>query len=58
MSSRWGCEEELRKVAEKLHAYAYDLEKAADALELIRKTDSLKDERARAISWAKGWMPK
>lgn len=59
MSSSYGCELELRDMAEKLHGEAYDLEKAADLLEELRNEDNYKEREDKLGSlkkWAKDWL--
>ena len=59
MSTSWSCEQELRKMAEELHGQAYELEQAADLLQLMRDTESQESTMAKIKSlklWAAGWI--
>jgi len=56
MSDSSSCEFELRQIADKLHAQAYELEAAADALLILRNADYEKDKIATAKNWAKSWL--
>jgi hypothetical protein len=46
---------ELRNLAEELHREAYDLERAADVLRILREYPH-KDKVQSARAWAKWWM--
>ena len=56
MSTSWNCEQDLRDLATKLHADAYDLEKAADVLAVLRDAENRSAEIAAAKRYAKDWM--
>ena len=56
MSSSYGAESSLRELASKLHDEAYDLEKAADVLKVLRDSEEHQAEIKSAKSWAKDWM--
>lgn len=56
MSDSYSCENKLREIASQLHAEAYDLEKAADILKLLRDSDERLAEIKQARQWAKDWM--
>ena len=59
MSTSLSCETELREIADELRSQAYDLEKAADVLQVLRDEEKSKEMREKiksAKEWAKGWM--
>ncbi len=59
MSSSYSCECELREMAEKLRKDAYELEQAADLLELLRDSENskLREEKIKGLKdWAKSWI--
>lgn len=56
MSTSYNCEGKLRELADKLHDKAYELEKAADVLRVLREADDFKLDIIEAKKWAKDWM--
>lgn len=56
MSDSYGCEHELRKIAEELHAQAYDLETAADVLRDLREDEGRAEKIKFVKTWAMDWM--
>lgn len=56
MSGSYSCEAELRKIAEGLHAQAYELEQAADVLATLRESSETEERIKQAKIWAKDWM--
>lgn len=56
MSSSYSCEQELRKIAEKLYEQASELEQAADTLRSLRDDEDATERLESAKRWAKDWM--
>lgn len=56
MSSSWSCEMDVRKLADKLHAEAYELEQIAETLRILRESESHQVEISKAKEWAKSWL--
>lgn len=56
MSSSYSCEMKLRDLASELHAQAYDLERAAETLAVLRNSDEQQEKIKEAKQWAKDWM--
>jgi hypothetical protein len=56
MGDSYECEDELRKLAEKLRVEATELEHAADVLATLRDTQMHQTTLQHARAWAKSWM--
>ena len=56
MSTSHNAESKLRELAAELHQKAYELEKAADVLKVLRDSCEYEQEIKDAKEWAKRWM--
>ena len=56
MSTSLSCETWMRELAKKLHDQAYELERAADVLQILREKCDYKTEIQTAKEWAKDWL--
>jgi len=56
MNNSWGLESKLRDIVSDLHDKAYEVEKAADILRILRDSNNIEDDIESAKKWIKNWI--